>query len=104
MDPRLGPVGAGLAAGLLAALLPDGVGVVVILVAALVAGWLLPDAPMKAAVLFVLPAVAIGFARMILDDRSDAAGAFAFGSVVAVVVAAIFTHVGAGIALRRKQV
>lgn len=40
---------------------------------------------------------------MILYDSSDAAGAFLFGVVIAVVLAAIFTHVGAGIALRRQS-
>ncbi len=102
MDDRWGPVGAGLAAGLLVAFLPDVLGPVVLVVAALFAGWILPGAPMKAAALFVLPTIVIGFVRMILDDASDAAGAFAFGAVIAVAVAAIFTHVGAGVALRRQ--
>ena len=86
------------------ALLPDGAGLVIVVVAALAAGWLLPHEPVKAAVLFVLPTVAIGFVRMLVDDESGAAGAFALGSAIAVVVAAIFTHVGAGIALRREQI
>lgn len=103
MDRRWRPVGAGLVAGLVSALVPDAVGLVVLLVAAVTAGWLLPEAPTRAALLFVLPAVAIGFVRMLLDDRSDAIGAFIAGSVVAVVVAAIFTHLGAGFSLRRSQ-
>lgn len=90
-------------AGLASALVPGAVGVVVLLVAAVTAGWLFPEAPMRAAMLFVLPAVGIGFVRMLLDDRSDAVGAFTVGSVLAVVVAAIFTHLGAGLALRRSQ-
>lgn len=102
MDDRWGPIGAGLAGGILVSFLPDALGPVALIVAALIAGWLMPRAPMKAAVLFVLPTVVIGFVRMILDDASDAAAAFAFGIVVAVAVAAIFTHVGAGVTLRRQ--
>lgn len=102
MDERWGPIGVGLAGGLLVSFLPDVLGPVVLISAALLAGWILHRAPMKAAALFVLPTIVIGFVRMILNDASDAAGAFAFGAVIAVVVAAIFTHVGAGIALRRQ--
>ncbi len=102
MDERWGPIGVGLAGGLLVPFLPDVAGAVVLCVAALVAGWILPRAPMKAAALFVLPTIVVGLVRMIVNDASDAAGAFAFGAVIAVAVAAIFTHVGAGIALRRQ--
>ncbi len=103
MERRWGPIGAGLIAGLASALMPGAVALVVVVVAAVTAGWLLPEAPMRAALLFVLPAVVIGFVRMLLDDRSDAVGAFTVGSVLAAVVASIFTHVGAGLALRRSQ-
>jgi uncharacterized membrane protein len=103
MDERWGPVGAGLAGGVLVSFLPNALGPVVVILAAFAAGWLLPRAPMKAAVLFVIPTAVVGFVRMILNDSSDAAGAFLFGLVIAVVLAAIFTHVGAGIALRRQS-
>lgn len=103
MDRRWGPIAAGLVAGLVSAVVPDTIGLVVLLVATLAAGWLLPEAPVRAALLFVLPAVAIGLVRMVVGDRSDAVGAFIVGSIVAVVVAAIFTHVGAGLALRRRE-
>lgn len=92
-----------MAAGAVSALLPDGTGIVVVVVAALMAGWVLPHEPVKAAALFILPTVALGFVRMLIDDSSDAAGAFMLGTVIAVAVAAIFTHVGAGAALRRQH-
>ena len=102
MNKRWGPVGFGIAGGLLAAFLPGALGPAALVIAALLAGWVLPRAPMEAAALFVLPTLLIGVGRMILDDASDAAGAFAVGAVMAVVFAAIFTHVGAGMALRRE--
>lgn len=103
MDARWWPVGFGLAAGVLAGFLPQALGSVVWIVAALAAGWMLPRAPMLAAALFVLPSIVVGIFRLILSDASDALGAFAIGVAVAIVLAAMFTHIGAGIALRRKS-
>lgn len=101
MVARLKPAPVGLGAGLLLFALPDGVGPVVVIVAALAAGWVLPSEPMTAAVLFLAPSIALGTVRAVVDDETPAIGALLLALVGAVVVTAIFTHVGAGIALRR---
>ncbi len=93
----------GLLTGAVAAILPDIVSTLVLIAGAMLAGWLLPSKPMKAAALFVLPAALVGAVRIILDDASDVLPALLIGVLLALVLAAIFTHVGAGIALRRQN-
>ena len=97
------PVLVGAAAGLLLLLLPAGAAFVVVIAGALLAGWLLPRAPMKAAVLFIVPTAVMGIVRLVTDDESDV-GALIVALVVSTILAAILTHVGAGIALRRQDV
>ncbi|MEO6318718.1 MAG: hypothetical protein ABIP36_08040 [Acidimicrobiales bacterium] len=93
-------VGAG--AGLLLFVLPGAVGSLIIILAALLAGWVLPKAPMAAAALFLAPTVALGAVRLLVDDGSVGLGSVVFALVTAVAVTAIFTHVGAGLAQRRR--
>ena len=104
------PVGAhlrvavvGLLTGAAAAILSEIVGTLVLIAGAMLAGWLLSSEPMKAAALFVLPAALAGAVRIILDDASDVLPALLIGVLLALVLAAIFAHVGAGIALRRQN-
>ena len=97
------PVAVGLAVGLLLVALPEGIGPVIVVVGALVAGWVLPTEPMVAALLYLLPAIVLGGIRLLLDDGSVAMGALLFGLVIGVAFVAIFTHVGAGIALRHQS-
>lgn len=98
MIPAL--LGAG--AGAAQAVLPTAIGVVVLVVAAFVAGTRLPESPMKAAGLFVLPAIVVGFSRVLLDGSSEI-GSFIFGSIVSVMFVGILTHFAAGIVLRRRR-
>jgi hypothetical protein len=101
VDERLKPVGVGLLAGLSSFVLPGSLGVVIMVVAALAAGWVLPSAPMAAALLFLAPALVLGAVRLLLDDSDVAVSTLLLALVSAVMVVAVFTHVGAGIALRR---
>ena len=103
LDPRLKPVTVGAAAGLLLFVLPNGLSPIVLVSAALLAGWLLPSEPMSAALLFLLPTVVVGGIRVLAGDNTPAAGAMALGLVITVLFVAIFTHVGAGMALRRRN-
>src|SRR3546814_450643 len=102
MDPRLKPAAVGVAAGIISVVLPEGIGPVVIVAAALAAGCLLPSAPMQAAVLFLLPALVLGAVRFAIDDGAEVSGGLAVGAVMALIFVAIFTHVGADIAMRRS--
>lgn len=97
------PILIGLFAGGAGAALPGGAGAIVLVAGAVMAGWVLPSEPMRAAVLFVLPAIVIGAVRIVLNDETDVLPALLVGSIVALFVAAVFTHVGAGVALRRQQ-
>lgn len=103
MDPRTRPVIVGLLAGALLLLLPEGLGPVVVIGGGLVAGWVLPGSPMSAALLFLLPSLVLGGVRIALDDDAPSSGALLFGVVTTVLFVAIFTHVGAGLALRRQR-
>ncbi len=94
----------GLGAGAAGAFLPDIIGRLVVFAGAVLAGWVLPGEPVKAAAFFVLPAALLSAVRFMLDDEADVPpAAFLIAVVFALVLAAIFTHVGAGIALRRQQ-
>lgn len=103
MNPHLRVAAVGLLTGAVAAVLPGIVGTLVLIAGAMLAGWLLPSEPMKAAALFVLPAALVGAVRIVLDDTSEVLPALLVGVLLALVLAAIFTHVGAGIALRRQN-
>ena len=104
MSPRWRPAAVGAGAGLLLLVLPEGLGaVIVVVVAALVAGWVLPESPMAAAVLFLVPTTVVGAIRVVLEDDASNAGALIVGLVVTVLFVAVFTHVGAGLALRRLR-
>ena len=102
MPDQWKPVLVGAGAGLLLLVLPDGAGGVVVVLAALLAGWILPQAPMAAAVLFLVPTVVLGTVRLLVDDGSIGLGSAVFALLTAVLVIAIVTHVGAGLALRRR--
>lgn len=101
MDRRLLPVALGLGTGIVQFALPDALGMLVVVVAALAAGWLLPEAPMQAALLFLVPSVVFGAVRVLLDGEAPV-GTLLFGLVLAAMFTAVCTHVGAGIALRRR--
>lgn len=101
MEPRLKPVAVGAAAGVALFALPRGVGALVIVAGAVVAGWVLPREPMAAAVLFLLPTVALAAVRVIVDAELDATAGLVVALLMAVLFVGIFTHVGAGLALRR---
>lgn len=96
------PVGVGLATGLALFLLPEAVGLPILLLGAVLAGWLLPTAPLAAAALFLVPTAVLGAVRLLSDDAGSA-GTLVGALVSAVLVAAVCTHVGAGLALRRER-
>ena len=81
---------------------PSGLGPVILVAAALVAGWLLPREPLMAAVVFLVPTLAVGVIRLLIDDETPSAGPLAFAAGSAIFIAAILTHLGAGMALRRR--
>lgn len=103
MNQRMIPVALGVGAGLFQVVVPEGLGFVVVILAAFAAGWFLAEEPMAAALLFMLPAVVLGVLRVLVDGESASFGALAFGLVLAVMFAAFFTHIGAGVALRRRS-
>ena len=103
MDPRVKPVIAGIVTGLVLLVLPEGVGPFVVIAGALAAGWVLPSAPMAAAVLFLAPTIVIGSVRVLSENDRPAVGALALALLMAVLFVAIFTHVGAGIAVRHQS-
>jgi hypothetical protein len=58
--------------------------------------------PVMAAILFLAPALVVGALRLLADDSNGNLAGIALGFVLAVAFTAILTHVGAGLALRRK--
>jgi len=104
MSDRSKPVIVGVVAGLLLVLVPAGLGPVVVIAAALLAGWLLPREPMVAALLFAVPGMVGTTVRVLVEDDPPSLGALVLAFVFAVFFAAILTHVGAGLALRRRSV
>jgi hypothetical protein len=92
----------GLVAGLLIAVLPEGAIPFVALAAAIAAGALLPASPMVAAVLVLVPTMVVAVVRAAIDDDRNV-GALVVGLVSAVCVAAIVTHLSAGVVKRREQ-
>lgn len=102
VDKRLLPVSLGVGAGLVQFAAPESLGFLIVIIAAIAAGWSMADEPMKAAVLFLLPTILLGAARLLFGDASVSAGVLVLALVVAVMFTAIFTHLGAGIALRRR--
>ena len=102
MGDRYKPVIVGVVTGLLLLVLPDGLGPVVLMVAAVLAGWVLAEEPMTAALLFLAPAVVLGTVRLLADHDAPSIGALVLSFVLAVFLAAILTHAGAGMALRRR--
>lgn len=103
VSQRMIAVALGVGAGLVQFLVPERLGFVFVILAAFAAGWLLAEEPMAAAMLFMLPAVVLGALRVLVDGESGSFGALAFGLVLAVMFAAFFTHIGAGVALRRRN-
>jgi hypothetical protein len=95
-------VAVGIVAGLLLLVLPGGLAPVVLIVAGLLAGWVLPQRPTAAAALFLGPTAVVGAVRVIAEDGAPSVGALALSLVFAVLVVAVLTHVGAGLALRRR--
>ena len=92
----------GLVAGLLIAVLPEGAILFVALGAAIAAGALLPASPMLAAVLVLVPTMVVAVVRAAIDDDRNI-GALVVGLVMAVFLAAIVTHLSAGVVKRREQ-
>ena len=103
MSERWKPVGVGLGTGIVLLALPDVAAAPALVAGALLAGWVTPSAPMLAAVLFFAPTLVLGAVRLTLDDMAPHAGALALGLLSAVMFTAIFTHVGAGLALRSSE-
>ena len=103
MGDRSRPVLVGVVAGVLLLVLPTGLGPVVLVAAALLAGWLLPREPMVAAAVFLAPGILAAAVRVLLEDDARSLGALALAFVLSVFFVAIFTHVGAGLALRRRS-
>jgi hypothetical protein len=103
MDARWKPVIAGILTGLGLFVLPEGLGPLILVVGALAAGWVLAGGPMLAAMLFLAPAILLGAPRLLMSDDRPAVGGLLLALVIAVAFVAIFTHLGAGIALRRQR-
>ena len=99
---RYKPVVVGVAAGILSLVLPGGLTPLVVIVAALVAGWLLPGEPVVAAALFLAPGVVAGTVRVLIDGDAPSIAALALVLLCAVLFVGILTHLGAGLALRRR--
>lgn len=102
MRSERGVVAVGLVAGVAVALLPEGAVPLVAIAAALTAGALLPAKPMLAAVLVLLPTVVVAVVRAALDSDRNLGG-LAMALLGALFIAAILTHVSAGVAVRRQQ-
>ncbi len=102
MRSERGVILVGVAAGVAIAVLPEGGVPLVALVAALIAGALLPLRPMVAAVLVLVPTIVVAVIRTALDSDRNV-GAMLLATLSAVFVAAILTHVSAGVVLRRDQ-
>ncbi len=92
----------GVAAGLAIAVLPEGAIPIVALASALIAGALLPLRPMVAGVLVLVPTIMVAVVRT-AGDSDRKVGAMVLALLSAVFVAAILTHVSAGVVLRRNQ-
>ena len=103
MGQRWGPVVAGLATGAVLFIAPDALAAPLVIAGALIAGWVLPSAPMLAAILFLVPSLVLGAIRLSIDEMAPYAGGLALALVTAIMFTGIFTHVGAGLALRRAQ-
>lgn len=95
------PLVLGVGAGLAQLVLPEALAIVALVAAAIAAGWVLPELPMRAAALFMAPAIALGLARALIEGAGSAVGALIVATVLAAVFVAVLTHVGAGVALRR---
>lgn len=93
----------GLAAGVVQFALPESLGILVVIVAAFAAGWVLPEEPITAALLFLLPAIVLGTARALLGDEVGSVAPLVFGLAIAAMFTAFLTHIGAGVALRRRN-
>ncbi len=74
----------------------------VVIVAALLAGWVLPSEPMAAAVLFLGPTIALGAVRAVTAADTPGVGSLLFAVLGGVIFAAIFSHLEADMALRRR--
>jgi hypothetical protein len=92
----------GVAAGIAIAVLPEGAVPLVALAAALIAGALLPLRPMVASVLVLVPTIIVAVVRTAIDSDRNV-GAMLLSLLSAVFVAAILTHVSAGVVLRRNE-
>lgn len=103
MAARLKPIVIGAVAGVLLFVAPGGLAPLILVVAALLAGWALPGEPMTAAALFLVPTIVVGAVRVLTDDDAPAIGVLVMGLVVTLLIVGVLTHVGAGIALRRQQ-
>jgi hypothetical protein len=99
---RYKPVVVAVAAGILSLVLPGELTPVVVIAGALVAGWFLPGEPVVAAALFLVPGVVAGTLRILIDGDAPSIGALALVLLCAVLFVAVLTHLGAGLALRRR--
>ena len=91
MGERWKPVLIGVAAGVLVSFIPDGPGTLVLVVAALAAGWVLPEEPLVAALLFLGPAIIIRSIQALVADGPSQLGKLAIALVFTIMFVAIFT-------------
>ena len=101
MRPEGTVVLVGVLAGLVIAVAPEGAIPLVGLGAAAVAGVLLYQRPMAAALLVLAPTLVLALLRTALDSDREI-GAMAMAIVSSVFVTAIVTHVTAGVTARRR--
>ncbi len=95
------PVAVGALVMLTALIGPGWISGTVAVAGAFVAGWVNPDEPARAGLLTIALPVAGAVVRMLVD-RPSAAGALVFGVLAAAALALVASHVGAGMALRRR--
>jgi hypothetical protein len=101
MKAELWVVAIGTIAGAALAVLPTGIAPLVAAGAAIGAGWIMSLRPGLAAVLVVVPTACVGFLR-VLADPDVGVGAILISTIFATVLAAVCTHIGGGMALRRR--
>ena len=102
MQGERGVILVGVVAGIVIAVMPDGAIPVVAVVAALVAGALLPLRPMVAAILVLVPTIIVAVLRTAIDADRDV-GAMGVALISALFVTAILTHLSAGVVKRRNE-
>ena len=95
------PLLAGAAVLAISPVLPNVVGALLVVAAALLLGWVLPAQPTRTAILFLAPFIVVRTVMVLVDDASEVGSALV-GFAIAAVVMSVFTHLGAALALRRR--